>query len=255
MDLIKLKKIHGDVQQLVCPSGLEVVIRQQNGDDDDVLSNGILIKDGSSAVEFIASLVVDSSIGILDIAKVFNMRLADKYFIIVASRIFSIGQIVKFTFDWGNDQPPLHYEEDLSVFIWDYAKPLPEKNDPDYSEFRIPKVEPDSFRELLLSSGKKIKYDFMNGHGEKYLMTLPINKQSKNQELMARRLALETPTGFTLVQSFKSFSPHDMMQIRNDVEKHDKTLELFSKVVHPTTGAVDYLSILGTTDFFYPREI
>lgn len=255
MDTEKLTKIHGECLELITPSGMEVVIRQQTGDDDDILSNGLLSKDGSSAAKFIAGIVVHSSIGALDINAVLNMRLADKYYIIIASRIFSIGQIVKFTYDWADGRPAIPYEEDLADFIWEYAEPFPEVGTPEYNESRLKPISSELTRELTLETGKLIRYTFMNGYGEKYLMTLPINEQSKNQELLARKIQVDTSTGFTEVQNFKSFTPREMMEIRNDVEKHDPVVTLLSMLTHPTTGEIAYLPIIGTEDFFYPREI
>ncbi|GAH38907.1 unnamed protein product, partial [marine sediment metagenome] len=66
----------------------------------------------------------------------------------------------------------------------------------------------------------------MNGYGEKYLMGLPLDQQSINAELRGRGLELKVGKNWVKVQSFKNFTPIDMMEIRKDVEDNDITTNL-----------------------------
>jgi len=262
-NLEKLKQVYGDVLTLTTPSGHEVIIRQQTGEDDDVLSNAAGTEDGSSSNKFVQGIVVHTNMttnGKFNSDDARALKLCDKYFIMIASRIFSIGQILKFEYKWDDLKIPTSYEEDLGLFIWEYGnadKPFPELGSPEYFKYRIAphKFGKDKFRELTLASEKLVRYTFMNGNGEKYLMGLPLDQQSVNAELKARGLELKIGKKWVIVQSFKNFTPIDMMEIRRDVEDNDITTNLASELEHPKKGTKVEFPIVGSTDFFYPREI
>lgn len=259
----KLTEVHGDTQELITPSGHRIIIRQQNGEDDDVLSNAKAVEDGSSSVKFISRIVVYNDItenGILNLDDTRNLKLSDKYFIMLASRIFSLGQIVKFEYQWGDLKEPTPYEEDLGLYIWGYHDPelpFPEVGDEGYYKYRIRphKFGKETQRELKLSTGKQIRYNFMDGNGEKWLMELPLERQSVNAELFARKIELYLNKGWVPIQNFKSFTSLEMMEIRKDVEENDITTALVTELEHPTTGQILEYPLVGSPDFFYPREI
>ena len=258
----KLHEIYGETVSLITPSGFSVVLRQQNGDDDDVISNSGDASDGTSINKFVAAIVVDSDInprGTITLQDVMEMKLCDKYFIIIASRIFSLGQFLKFDFKWENVIEPVAYEEDLAKYIWDYTKrEFPIKpNDLGFFEYRIqPHIAgKEKTKEFNTRTGKKLKYTFINGNGEKYLMTLSDNSQSKNQEILARELYLWLEERWTRVQNFKTFSPMEMVDIRNEINENDPTINLVTDLENPITHSKVPYPIVGTTDFFFPRAI
>lgn len=252
-----------EVKELTTPSGFKVVIREQNGNDDDIISSSAEATDGTAINRFVASIVVDSDItpgGNISLGDVLNMRLSDKYFIILASRIFSIGQILKFEFIWDDIEEPIMYEEDLGNYIWNYStNDFPgSTSSPDYFKYRLPpsKSGKDKARELTLKSGKQVRYTYLNGLGEKFLLLLPEEKNSKNQELIARGLQLKIDDGWVDVENFRIFSTTDMAEIRNDVYyKYDPILNLYTDVQHPKSGKFITYPIMGNNDFFFPREI
>jgi hypothetical protein len=258
-DILKLENVFGPVKSLITPSGHTVVIRQQNGEDDDTLSNGAAVNSGISTVNFLSDIIIDSSYtekGKLTPKEVCLIRLPDVYFILISSRIFSLGNILNFEYKWPGDEIPISYEEDLYNYIWDYSQPFPsELSDENYYKFKIKPITEELTRKITLRSGKVIIYTMMNPKGEMYLMKLPQDKQSKNQELLARSLKMETSTGYTDVYSFKFFSPQDMIDIRNDVMVNDPILEIYTEIPNPKTGDTILYPILGTTDFFFPRGI
>lgn len=259
----RLKELYGDVLTVTTPSGHIVTIREQNGEDDDILSNAKGVLDGSSTNRFIAGLIVDTDItssGLFSVEDARNLRLADKWFIMLSSRIFSLGQFLKFNYKWV-DGLEVEYEEDLGLYIWDYsaveAMPFPELGETNYFPQRIPpsKTGKQKSREITLNSGKVIKYSFMDGHAEKWLMSLSEEQQSVNTELLARKLELRMESGWVKVENFKSFSPRDMMEIRKDVQEYDPAISLITELVHPINNTkVDY-PLIASTDFFFPRGI
>ena len=261
-NLGKLKELYGEVQTLITPSGFEVSLRMQNGNDDDILSNADGVMDGTSSNRFIAGIIVDTDITTnrkfnLDTAR--DLKLCDKYFIMIASRIFSIGQILKFSYHWPDLPAPTDYEEDLGDYIWDYKdiSEFPKKGEEGYLKYRIAPhpFGKESMRQANTASGKVYRYKFMNGHGERFLMNLPSDRQSVNAELLARGLETKMGEGFVPVQNFATFSPMDMMDIRKDVSTHDESINLITELKHPKTGAIMEYPIIGTSDFFFPREI
>lgn len=261
-NLEKLKEAYGNVLTLKTPTGYEVTIREQTGEDDDILSNAEGVMDGTASNKFVAGIVVHTDITEnnqfnLDTAR--DLKLCDKYFIMVASRVFSIGQYLKFAYEWP-DKLEVDYEEDLGLFLWDYHdkdKPFPEIGHDEYYKHRIPPHihGKDSTREFSTKSGKSLQYKFMNGHGERFLMELPTERQSVNAELLARGIELKVGEEWVKIQNFKTFTPMDMMEIRNDVSDNDPSISLVSELEHPKTGDIIEYPIVGTSDFFYPREI
>ena len=262
LNLEKLKEIHGNILTLIGPSGHTFIIREQNGEDDDILSNAKWVEDGSSSNQFLSNIVIHTSFtenGKLNISDALELKLSDKYFILVASRIFSIGQILKFSYEWP-DGIVQEYQEDLGLYIWDkyHTKdcPFPESGDPDYFKYRIPPhnggISPN--KEIKLESGKTIRYHYVTGQGERFLMKLPLEAQSVNAELKARKLELKAESGWIPVTNFKTFSTMDMMEIRKEVNDNDANLSLFTELEHPETGVIMSYPIMGSNDFFYPLE-
>lgn len=264
----KLQELFGETISLTTPSGYKVVLRQQTGDDDDIISNASLSQDGTSINKFVASIVVDTDFNVtgrLSLEDILKMKLCDKYFILLSSRIFSLGQFLNFTYEWPTtpEHPvslgPVEYTEDLSRYIWEYGiKPFPlNPSDPDYFKHRIKphRSGKATEKEIVTSSGKKLRYTFMNGEGERYLLKLPPELESKNQELFARNLQLWLNDKWVKVENFKNFNPTDMAEIRKDIREEDPVNELTTELENPTTHEkIPYL-IVGTQDFFFPREI
>lgn len=181
MDKSKLISLYGNIHTFFTPSGFEVAIREQNGNDDAILSNVALNRDSASVNAFIQAIVVGMShiSGLPEPEDILNLRLGDKYCILIQSRIFSIGNILTFTYEWVPGLPPTTYEEDLSCFIWDYRKPIPVPGEPDYFVDRI-KPYPSGLDNIYVSfttrAGKELRYKYLDGHGEQYLLKLPCNQ-------------------------------------------------------------------------------
>lgn len=257
----------GNLAELLLPSGHTVVIREQNGNDDDVLSSFSKDDLDSNAINrFVAGIIIknnyswaktESRLNDKDILK---LPLRDKYFIIMASRIFSLGHILKFTWDWKDDNHPIDYEQDLSEFMWDYKKPFPTTpEDPGFFKEMIKpyngELKESSVRTFTLRSGKEIQYNLLNGIGENYLLKLPLEKRTVNAGLKARKLKLYVEGSWQEVVNFSSFTPKDMSDIRNDLDKYDSQFEGLIQVENPNSGQVIDLPLMNIPDFFFPREI
>jgi len=268
-DFEKLIEVYGEVQTLITPSGHEVTIRMQTGEDDDILSNAKGVLDGSSTNRFISGIVVHTDItdnGKMNLDDARSLKLCDRYFIMIASRIFSIGQTVKFKYKWPdrNDiedyNNEIEYEEDLGVFIWDYHNPdnlFPFKGHEEYFSERIQEHQggKDICRELTLKSKKVLRYNYMNGHAEKWLMSLPEERQTVNSGIISRNLEQKINEKWVKVHNFKTFTPQDMREIRNDVLEFDPAINLITELKHPQSKETIEYPIVASPDFFFPREI
>ena len=256
--------IHGKLADLLLPCGTKVTIREQNGNDDDVISSPGSDKDLSLPLnKFIAGLILKHDFNfkskeVITMKEVLDIPLRSKYFILLASRIFSISPTIKFRWDWKNGKPPVAYEEDLTVYLWDYNRDFPSEMDPDYFSERIQPYPPsnfDKYRELELSSGKKIRYKYLDGHGENYLLGLSENERAINSPLKARELNIWLEGDWSPVTNFKDFKNYEMSEIRRDIDINDKPFDGFTNITNPYNGEALQIPLLSIPDFFFPREI
>lgn len=260
MDKVKLTSLYGDLHSFFTPSGFEVAIREQTGNDDGILSNVALNKDAASVNAFIQNIIVGLSHieGLPTTEDILDMRLGDKYCILIQSRIFSLGNILKFTYEWVPGATPTAYEEDLNFFVWDYRMPLPKPGDPDYFSDRI-KNYPVSVDQVYLylttSKGKKLRYKYLDGTGEQYLLKLPDSHTNINSKLIARGLEYQMDTTWITVSDFKLFSSREMGEIRDHLDSNDPQFDGTIVITDPQTNRTQYVSLIGLHDFFFQRGI
>lgn len=248
---------------LLLPSGIKAVIREQNGDDDKWLTNPHLVENNSQFNYFTKAILVSLELyddgGIVknpSLGQVLDLKLNDKYFIIVSSRIFSLGKLLEFTWDWG-DGKEVPYTEDLMAYVWDYTKPLPERGDSNYFGYRIPPYESGRSKtpiEITLSSGKVLRYKELDGHSEAWLLALGNDEMNINSKLLARELSLKTESdGWVRVENFKMFSPGDMIDLRKMVK--DEDFKGLTDIKRPGTGDIQSIPFLSIPEFFYPQAL
>lgn len=241
------------------PSGHEYTIREQNGADDDILSNAKEAATLMNLSRFIASLVLHTtatSTGKLTAEQAHKLPTLDRYCILLQSRIFSMGNIVEFSHDWGNQGGVIDYEEDLEELLFEYSKtPTPEEleakpNAIPYYPYR------DQTKDIIvdLASGKQISFDLSTGESESYLISLPEDQRTRNSELKARNLKLNVDGKWERVQSFHLFSLKDMAEIRKAIYAHDPVWNGLIDITNGN-GLGAQVSILGVPSFFYPEEI
>lgn len=246
-------------KDLILPSGRKVTIREQNGEDDEVLSNASAAEEGMSINNFISVIVVKDSKtgGKLTPDDVLAMRLRDKYYILIAARIFSLGDTLRFTYKWPDMDKPTPYMENLNIFIWDFHKPFPDMESDEYKESYIKPYMVDELHHIqTLSTGKIIRWDYADGYSEKFLLELSHTDRTKNSELYARRLSIKHGEEFIEVKTFKSFSPKEMLEIRREIELLDGSAEMSTEIPHPQKKGVSLMHpIIASEDFFYPQVI
>lgn len=246
------------------PTGFKYTIREQNGADDDVLSNPTEAKDLTNINRFIASIVIQTDAtekGKLTINDVRKLPTLDKYCILINSRIFSIGNILEFEHDWGNDKGgKVSYSQDLTEYLFDYQiVPSPEQllEKPNAIPF-YPLRENRKFKDIpiTLSSGKNLLFDNLSGEGEAYILGLPLDRRTRNQELISRNLRLEVNGSYEKVQSFHLFSVRDMQELRKYISLYDPVFNGNVEIQNPNVpGESLNIPLLGISGFFFPGEI
>lgn len=255
---------YGKLASFQLPSGYNVTIREQNGNDDDIISNQATGKDLTNLSILISSLVIDTDLpiaknGKLSIQAVRSMLLRDKYFILFASRIHTAGNIINFSYDWGEGKGGVvNYTDDLNNFIWDYNKSLPEQGTPEYYKYRILPYDHElayKKQEYTLASGKNIRFNLLDGDSELYLLNLPLDQMTKNRELRARNLEEKVNGVWTKVENFVFYTKRDMVELNKFVSKVDPSFNSITELENPTTSEIVYFPIISAPDFFYPEEI
>ena len=248
----------------IVPSGEEYEISEKNGEDEGVLSNQADAQKLMNITKFLAGIIVHSSVtgGACSVKQVLEIPLLDRYAIIFQSRIFSLGNTLEFEYNWGklpNDKDDtVLYEQDLHEFLFsDYSKvPTEEELDakPDAIPY-YPQMEGIKDLEFKTTSGKVVRWDYLDGNGEIYLMTLPADASNRNSTLVARNLRLLVDGNWEKVSNFSLFSVKDMAEIRKEINAKDPTFLGTTTLTHPTDGnKVTQYPIMAAPTFFYLTE-
>lgn len=236
----------GETKTIELPSTRKVIIRETNGDDEEVLSKVSGILDGSNVCNFLAGIIIEDlgtkqkpSPG--DIAE---WLLADKYYLLYEQRIFNQGNELVFEHKCLNDScskhKPQEYIEDLSLF------------EPNKETFKYP-LGAALERELSLPSGKKIKYKLRTGIFERKSLDVPDSNLNKNTDLINREIQLFSQSKYLNLFNFKDFSSREMAFIRTDIRKHDLDFAPTVSFKCNYCGTPYSLGLLALPAFFYPE--
>lgn len=261
MEVNESVTLMGKLRQFIAPSGYSYTLREQNGEDDDILSNPVTSRDLTNLSIFISSIVVDTDrtkSGKLTVEDAFDLPTNDRYAILFNSRIHSLGESVEFTYDWGpKNGGKVEYEQDLNEFLFDYQfEPTEEElaSKPHAVPY-YPMGKTDRDIAFTTTSGKKILFDLLNGHGESLFVGLPVEERTKNKELVVRNLRLEVNGKFEKVQRFNLFSVKDMQEIRKEVRTCDPNFTGLTDIENPISHQKVLINISEIPNFFYPGEI
>ena len=249
-------------------SGLTVTIREHNGQDDDVLSN---VSEPSESIQaqtnYLAGIIQEirlpdgqtfkPSDGDIWVERIKKLKSPDRYYILIASRIFSMGHELVFKFAPGNKTckstacpfaKEVDVTEDLRIFMLEKGEP----KDSSVKHYSHPHGSKDSI-EFITNSGKKLRYYFANSETDMYYMKL--DRTSINDDIRARGLEMETSKDkWEKVNNFMSFTSMDMKEIRSHILKNDPEWLPMIYIKCSTTGCNQEYSLPVThiRDFFYP---
>ena len=246
--------------EFVTPSGHLVSIREQNGADDDILSNPVEASNLMNLSRFISSIVVEADFnetGKLTVEQAHSLPVLDRYAILFNSRIFSLGEILDFDYDWKENGGKASYEQDLREFLFDYSKAPTEEElmaKPHAIPFYPGEKQVTDF-EITTRSGKQLLFDLLTARGEAWAANLPLEKQTRNVGLMARNLRLKVGDKYEAVSNFQMFSVKDMIDIRAAVNTYDPVFMGNTEIENPATKEKVEISVVAMGNFFYPGEI
>ena len=255
------------------PSGYSCEIREQNGEDEEILSNPSSIKNFMNINEFIAGIVTHTDFtasGKLLVSDVMKLPLLDRAVILINSRIFSLGEELEFNYKWprpenSKDQAEFTYTQDLKDYLFeDYSKQPTEEelaSKPDaVPYYLVPEDKKNEGKVQLkdltftLTSGKEIMWDVATVESEQYLMKLGMENISRNKDLLARNLRLKVEGNWEKVQNFKLFSVKDMAEMRKEISSLDPSFTGTTDIEDPITHNKAQVSILAVPTFFYLTE-
>lgn len=247
--------------EFMTPAGYMYSIREQNGNDEDILSNPLDVQNLMNLTKFIQAIVVDTNFTAnrrLTIEDADRIPLNDRYCILFKSRIFSLGEEVDFEYDWGTqDIGKQIYGQDLNEMLFDYSQEPTEKilaEKPNAIPY-YPEQNKLVDYEVVTSSGKSVLFDLLTGAGERFLVTLPVEKQTRNAALLARNLRLLVDGKWEKVENFSIFSVRDIAEIRKAIFEHDPVFDGNTDVEHPNIpGRVEKYPIMLSPTFFYLTE-
>lgn len=245
------------------PSGTTYEIREQNGEDEEILSNEADVKNLMNITKFIAGIVVNTTFtesGKLTIKDALNLPLLDRMAIIFQSRIFSLGDIINFEYDWSDDkekEDKVLYEQDLKEFLFDDYSKVPSDEEleakPDAIPY-YPDIKQLKDNELILSTGKVLRWDHLDGNGEIYLINLTPKERTRNSKLLARNLRLQVDGNWDKVTNFRLFSVREMAEMRNEILSKDPEFLGTTDILHPDSNQVVKYPIMMAPTFFYLTE-
>lgn len=245
--------------QFIAPSGHSFTIREQNGEDENILSNPVDAKTLMNLVKFISAIVVDTDFtksGKLSIQDTLELPLLDKYCILLQSRIFSLGETLDISYDWPKIGR-VEYTEDLNNYIFEDYSQVPSQEEIESKPNAVPYYANGRQLkdiEVVLASGKKVKFDILNGNGEQFIINLPEAKQTRNNELIARNLHLEVNGVYEKVSNFAGFTVREMAELRKIVKAYDPVFEGLTELQNPSTGETVMYPIMVSPTFFFLTE-
>ena len=254
-----------NTKELILPSGHKATIREQNGEDDAILSNRMLSATGKNFDAFICQIVLETDLvegGKLTLNNIDSIPSLDFGYLIFASRVFSLGPEINYQYKWYKDKPPIDYIEDLQQFVPDFSKEVPGLGEPGYFAMACPKYPNGSAKEILFttSRNKKVRYNILTRGGEKKLLEISPDKQNINTKLILREFKFDVskdgaPEQWSKVTNFTEFSPIEMREIRSHVSKNDPDWAALSDIENPETGEIRAIDMLSLPDFFFPAVI
>lgn len=254
--------------KFTAPSGHTYTIREQNGQDEEILTNVADVRNIMNITKFIQALIVDSSRKPghkFTVDEILALPVLDRYTIIFQARIFSIGEILEFSYTWKDPQKEFEYEQDLREYLLPYED-ICEGNITAEELSKVLEEKPNAIPvypvrgqekgiEITLESGKRIKFDLLDGNGERYAVRLTDNQMTRNAEFLARNLHLEVEGKWDKVQNFSLFSRKDMAEMRSKIHAIDPSFTGYTDLTNPDTQETTKFPLLSTPAFFFPEDM
>jgi hypothetical protein len=239
--------------KMTLPTGREFTFSEANAEQE-----GILTKEGNKAEnEHFPKYL--SAISGLPLDEIMKWPLNDKYYAIIASRVLNHGPELKFDFEFKEKQP-ITFIEDLTAYLEPDLVTQLGYAITEQTGTKVPKpysFGKDSIREITLSSGKKIKYQFINSYGEKLIAKKSKENLDSNDIFKARFLEWDPQQkgDWIVVQNFREFSVRDTRELRADIIKYDTSWDLYLDIQEPGTNHKEEIPLVLVPGFLTPSEV
>lgn len=201
----------------------------------------------------------------MTVADVLNLPLRDKHYILLKSRLHSMGGKMEFEYICQNKKcgKKESYEENLEDYDQDLsvkasAEDLEGKNENHITHYPMMKSKDDykTMYESTLTSGKRVRLNHLNGHAEKAVLAANKNKAlTANTEYLVRGLEVLEQENWVKVSSMNIFSKRDAVEISKLVTQYDKQFTPMTELTCPHCEQSAVLPLLAIKDFFFPTEI
>lgn len=245
----------GKRKVLNLPDSTKVEIRENNGEDEGILSKLADALAGTSISNYLSSIItndftVPDSEHKLTPADITAWKVNKKTYTLLAARAFSLGNKFLFSHTCGNPQCQHTdtFEEDLTPHL----EPYSDSNKLGVSLYPLGQKDTEEF---TLSSGKVCRIDILTGIGENVALAIDRNNYNRNHGLLIRNLQLKHGTEWEKVFQFGMFSSPEMVQLRNKVAELDPIWDPATHITCPKCNNVSVVPLLEEPAFFYPTEI
>lgn len=250
------------------PSGLYVSLRETNAEDDGVISNYSKLGDGSAIDEYISGVTVKGEkSNRLTIEEVRELKVRDRYYILLLVRVLSLGNTLKFIhvctsekcqkLKLDNKYTGTEWEEDISVFITNLDN-IPPNQEGTSSLLITPYSNGNNkLIEFTLDNaeGTRLRYKALTGRLENELAARGTKDFNQNSVIFARKLEVFIDNKWVEANSLKRFSSREAAMIRNHIRENDGEWQPLTNIVCPNCQTVSQTPIFGIKDFYFPEEI
>lgn len=244
----------GKQTKVYLPSGNTLDIRELNGEDEEVISSEALSENGDNIYQFLVGIILkDYSLKrkptVEDLKR---YPINDKYYLLYKQRLINHGVDLEFSSICSTpscNELKTDFHEDISKFDGDLS-------DAEYSPGNYNQIKKYPFGqsteiEFTLSSGKKMKYEILNGILE--LEALELADQTKNAPLKIRKLMLKNGDSWLKVLNFRAYSVKEMAEIRANITKADSQFDPIVNYQCPKCKRNYFKSLFAIPTFFYPE--
>ena len=245
----------------IAPDGLQLTIRETNGEDESVLSKVANTNDNSSFPKFVSNICTSvNGDRKPTVAEVSNWKAKNVYYTLLKSRLHSLGKEVTFRLNcsepsctYCRTKHPITFEEDLSTYDWDLSKAPPTKDEPGYSKVRIsPYPTSNEHHTFTVASGRKYRFKYKTFALELKGLALPQDTIDINTPLVLRELEIESASGWSKVLHFLAIPSREMSEIRKEVQEQDPDWDATSEATCPGCGTIYRTNIFTQPNFFFP---
>lgn len=246
----------GEKEIVNLPDGTHIEIRENNGEDEGILSKFKDAMEGTSINNYLSSIITKSlsepTLGEKPTPKdILHWKINCKNLTLIKARILSLGAIFKFNFTCGNPKCKHNqvFDEDLKPYVENYS----EENKLGIKPYPLGVEKTHEF--IIKASGRKVKFDILDGVAEKASLDTARDSINKNHGLFIRNIHIWHEGNWEKVFQFAMFSSKELVELRAEVSRVDPEYDPTSIIECPKCKQVSIVAILGEPSFFYPTEI